>query len=155
MPKRKRSFAPKRALINAADYHAIEEEVERLIAVLDLLAPDPDLEPSLAWTDCEIVLNSDENRPDKVSNGDDRELDEADAEPSLGAPEVIFLGPYSGSSVKLQVRRSQRPELWEDEPERTGELSQATWAKGGGDDREAECEDEGAQCDDEGVQWAP
>lgn len=148
---RKRSFAPKRALISATEYQAIEEEVERLIAVLDLLAPDPEMEPSLAWTDYEAVLNGDENRPDKVSNGDDRELDEADAEPSLGAPEVIFIGPKGGSSVTLQIVRKRRPELYRGEPERTGELSQAMWIKGGTDDREMECEDEGAQCDDEGV----
>lgn len=151
MRKRKRSFAPKRALISAAEYHAIEEEVERLIAVLDLLAPDPDMEPSLAWTDYEIVMNGDEIRPDRPPVLDDRELDEADAEPSLGAPEVIFLGPYSRSSVTLQFRRKQSPELWEGEPERTGELSQVIWANGGVDDREVECEDEGAKCDDEGA----
>lgn len=151
MRKRKRSFAPKRAMVSTADYHAIEEEIERLIAVLDLLVPDPDLEPSLAWTDYEIWHG--EYQPDRPPCLDDREADEADAEPSLGAPEVIFLGPYCGSSVKLQIRRNQRPELWDGEQQRTGELSQATWAKGGTDDREAECEDEGAQCDDEGAMW--
>lgn len=151
MLKRKRSFAPKRAMVSAAAYQAIEEEVERLLAILDLLAPDPDMEPSLAWTDSEIWHG--EYRDDRPPNLDDREADDADAEPSLGAPEVIFLGPYCGSSVAIQVRRNHRPELWDGEPERTGELSQAMWAKGCTDDREAECEDEGAQCDDEGAIW--
>ena len=50
---------------------AIEDEIERLIALLDLVDPDPDLEPYLA-------------DGAELSDGGDREGDTSDDEYSLG-----------------------------------------------------------------------
>jgi len=105
----------------------IQTEIEHLINVLDFLdsdadledngddEPDPDGEYSLGWTDREAAKGN------PHCEHEDREVDTADDEPLLGAPEPL------------------------------AHVSQAYWAEGGYEDLEEECEDEGAQCDDEGV----
>lgn len=50
---------------------SIEDEIERLISLLDFVEPDPDLEPWLAGGG-------------EVVGTDDREMDASDDEPSLG-----------------------------------------------------------------------
>ncbi|CAN7597013.1 hypothetical protein LJR234_004599 [Mesorhizobium amorphae] len=50
---------------------SIEDEIERLISLLDFVEPDPDLEPYLAGRG-------------EVVGTDDREGDDSDYEPSLG-----------------------------------------------------------------------
>jgi hypothetical protein len=37
-------------LVDLSVRRSIEDEIERLISVLDFVEPDPDLEPSLGWT---------------------------------------------------------------------------------------------------------
>jgi hypothetical protein len=87
--------------------------IECLIALLDLQEPDPELEPngdeepSLGWT------------ADGRGMNDDRELDKADDEPSLGA-----------------TLATNQDRAW-------------GAASGTRDDREEQCEDEGAQDDRE------
>ena len=58
---------------------AVEDEIERLIALLDLMEPDPDLEPWLAGGT-------------EVVGTDDREGDAGDLEPSLGWKSTGALG---------------------------------------------------------------
>jgi hypothetical protein len=71
--------------------------IECLIALLDLQEPDPELEPngdeepSLGWTADGRGMND---------GGDDRELDKADDEPSLGATP----GHQSGSGMGSILR---------------------------------------------------
>jgi hypothetical protein len=60
-----------------------EARIEQLIALLDEIKGDPDLEPEPAETD----LSSCENVSQLVLNGDDRE-DDDDGEPSLAVPET-------------------------------------------------------------------
>ncbi|MGE4249035.1 MAG: hypothetical protein AB7F09_06580 [Parvibaculaceae bacterium] len=55
----------------------IEDEIERLIGLLDAVDPDPDLEPSLGA---------------ELGHAVDAEGDDCDLEPSLGAPEISFAG---------------------------------------------------------------
>ncbi len=66
----------------------IEDEIERLIAMLDEADPDPDLEPYLA------DIKGD-------TTGDDREDDAAEDEPSLASPEChpipLYGYRYAGS----------------------------------------------------------
>ena len=61
------------------------KEIERLIAFLDALGGDPDLEET---GDDEPSLAIARAGPD-LSGGDDRELDEGEAEFSLGSPESV------------------------------------------------------------------
>ena len=59
---------------------AIEAEIERLISLLDLMDPDPDLEPWLAGgTEVVDTLDKEQDTCDDEDDGS--------AEPSLGAPE--------------------------------------------------------------------
>lgn len=134
----------------------IENEIERLISVLDAMEPDPDLEPYLG-------------APERISgswwaphhNTDERETDEADDEPSLGAPNVQMPPPLyrlgGGHGHCLFPMHREGGEL----TYCAAGFSQTGWTQGPDDDREDEhdgaepcCEDEGAQCDDEGAQWA-
>lgn len=133
----------------------IEDEIERLIGILDAMDPDDDLEengdrePWLGWAeDRHAVI---------LDLSDDREGDCSDDEPSLGAlnvqlaePLLRMGGPYGHGLFPMHRE--------------TGELSyhsagfsQVAWAMGSDSDREDEhdgrepcSEDEGAQCDDEG-----
>ena len=87
----------------------IEDHIERLIAVLDEIDPDPDLEP---W------LGSGDDREDENEHGGDTvdephdQADEGDDEPSLGRLETIeqTRGSYSGSEAGVPDRnaRAQR-----------------------------------------------
>ena len=63
--------------VTPATRHALENAIERLVALLDTLDPDPDLEPD---TDDEPSLAGGSVGDD----GRDRELDLCDDEPSLG-----------------------------------------------------------------------
>jgi hypothetical protein len=49
----------------------LEVAVERLLAILDALDGDPDLEPCLAWTAAGVLGGND----DREDNGDDLEED--------------------------------------------------------------------------------
>lgn len=72
---------------------SIENEIERLISLLDAMEPDPDLEepgdlePLLGWPNVGQVITA------AMASDDDRELDDVDledggdSEPSLAAPE--------------------------------------------------------------------
>jgi hypothetical protein len=112
-------------------------EVERLIAFLDALGGEPDLEdggddepdddgePSLGWADMEGRYGAPVTLPFSV----DVELDEADSEPSLGSPESVTTdgGPgYDGY-------------IWGGRFHTTREGNQTCWAHGGRADLEDEC----------------
>jgi hypothetical protein len=133
------------ALLETFSRRAIEDEIERLIGMLDQLDGEPDMEepgdmePWLGWTShgrgavgcdpnlpCNADLESDLGvMPTYTDAGWQHELeqDDADAEPWLGAPEWHPSG-----------------HLWDGHTRG----SQLDWAAGGSDDREYECEDEGA-----------
>ena len=72
--------------------HQIERHVDALIDLLDTLDGDPDLEPSLGFTDVQDRYGDTQDGPNFVANanaGDDREYDDerepgVDDEPSLG-----------------------------------------------------------------------
>jgi hypothetical protein len=104
------------------DREAIEAEIERLIAFLDLLDPDTDLEDN---GDVEPSLGC----------RDDLEGDTADDEPWLGAPEPSMPAPYRGDSIKAAFFAKASPHL-NDGQERTAHGSQLLWAKGSADDCE-------------------
>ena len=109
-----------------------------LITALDMMEVEPDSEDN---GDAEEWLGWNDRGQCGVNT--DRELDEADDELTLGAPEVCFFGGnYSHN------QRTVSPSL---EPR----TSQVGWSAGanyvGADECEVTCEDEGAQCDDEGV----
>jgi hypothetical protein len=74
----------------------VERVIEALIVLLDSLDPDPDLEP-----------NGDEE-PSLGDGGDDRELDEADDEASLG-------WQNTGSQKRLHTSPNDCEEQCEDE----------------------------------------
>lgn len=124
-------------MVSAAVYQAIETEIERLIAILDMLAPEADCEPSLAWTNAEVAYGEYRTPP----NSDDREADydrggvgvTADDEPLCGA--VHCHGNVEGAERDCDPWNQ---EFW---PQGNGEV---------GNECEIVSEDEGAQCDDEG-----
>lgn len=123
----------------------IEAEIERLIALLDEIDGDPDLEPSLGFNVLMLTY----------AGALDLEGDTADDEPTMGATEARLGAPmtlFGGSMWSLF------PALREPGSAPTytsaGFCQLAAWA-GPTDARKDECEpvceDEGAQCDDEGV----
>lgn len=83
----------------------IEQQIAALIDLLDTLDPDPDLEPSLGWSqpaghplETPSALLRNANAGDDREEDDEREPDE-DGEPSLGWTESGHLGhPYSWDS---------------------------------------------------------
>lgn len=93
----------------------VEAEIELLIALLDTLDPDPDLEST---ADEEPWLGA----PDGVhrtnwsgldcQGNDDREEDTGDDEPWLGASEPAYFGPYSHNSIKDMIQHHMRPDLY-------------------------------------------
>jgi hypothetical protein len=152
----------------------IEDEIERLIAMLDEADPDPDLEPSLAgsyWA---------------ASGGDDREDDGAELEPSLASPEChpipLYGYQYAWSIFPIVAGvQGGNQSLWANGGCEDIEFDDSDLEHGGDDEaslgwtvamkqdgvrwlapswlvdveaehdgREPCCEDEGAQCDDEG-----
>jgi hypothetical protein len=138
-------------MLDLRDRHQIEDEIERLIGILDAMEPDPDLEetgdlePSLGWS------------PDRqcvIETGDDCEADWSDTEPSLGALNVQMPAPFyrlgGGHGYCLFPMHREQCELTYD----AAGFSQVGWGEGPRSDLEEVCEDEGAQCDDEGAQWA-
>lgn len=157
----------------------IEAEIERLIALLDAMDGDPDLEPSLGfnvlmltyagavdlvdlegdtaddepslgWTELEARFG---RYPDVLEN--DRELDLADDEPNMGATEVRLGAPMSlfGGimwSLFPALREASEAPAYVS----AGFCQIAAWAGPTDvrtDECEPVCEDEGAQCDDEGM----
>lgn len=117
------------ALLETLSRRAIEDEIERLIGMLDQLDGEPDMEepgdmePWLGWTDRgPSALNRHEPYDDRERE-DEHYEDGGDNEPWLGAPEWHPSG-----------------HLWDGHTRG----SQLDWAAGGSDDREYECEDEGA-----------
>lgn len=70
-------------MLDLRDRQQIEDEIERLIDLLDAVDPDPDLEPS---------LGSNGHSHLGVAGWEDLEGDDCDLEPSLGASEVSFAG---------------------------------------------------------------
>lgn len=125
-PDRMTAVAEKRRL-----YTVAAREVERMLAFLDRLDGDPDLEanddlePSLAGLGVDF------------SGGDDRELDQSDDEPDsegeplLGAPESVatYSGPSYGGWEPEGVRRSR-------------EGRQTHWAKGNSSDLEGDARED-------------
>lgn len=142
---------------------ALESRAERhlslataLIAMLDVMDGDPDLEPALAGLDggpqddresdgLEHGEGDDADREPSLGWSDmearygaaptfdpDRELDDADDEPSLGSPETPFAPPPYG--------------MWRGQPPYLPAIplgGQETWARGKGDDDEQTNEDGG------------
>lgn len=120
-----------------------ELEIDRLLDFLDRLdAPNEDLEPvgddepSLGSFD--RLLNQEHSWKQRSgSNGSwcepgyDRELDRADDEPSLGAPERHPVVPYPG--------------IWWSEHRRDYQGSQVQWADGDRRDRECDVDDEASE----------
>ncbi len=126
----------------------IETEVEHLIDILDQLDPDPDLEDG---GDGEPSIGAPEAQAGSwrglwPEDNDDREADDADAEPELGSLEIINQCSWSKG---------------EDGEPSLGSLNrfrQLCWSHGNNQELEDEhdgcepcCEDEGAQCEDEGA----
>lgn len=122
---------------------SVENEIERLIGMLDTLDPDPDLEdngdgepdadgePSLGWTEMEARFGR------YGDNVDDLEA-EADDEPELGSLEQM-------NQTRWAKGQDGEPSL--------GSLdcvNQLQWSAGGIQELEVQCEDEGAQSEDEG-----
>jgi len=71
---------------------AVEQQIDALIDLLNTLDPDPDLEPSLAFT--ERLYNISQADPNYAANanaGDDREADD-EREPSLGSVNPTIYG---------------------------------------------------------------
>lgn len=144
-----RAFTPRRAVVSADVYRAIEAEVERLIAILDLLAPNPDCEPSLGWTNTEVWWGEYPPHRDGCHAGDDREADYVRRDARYGRisatadDEPLCGSVHCHGNVSEAVRYC---DPWDQE----------FWAQGCGE-VENECEivseDEGAQCDDEGALW--
>ena len=150
----------------------LEDEIERLIAMVDSMDIDPDLEltgdeeASLGWT---------ERGPGTAyyDPGDDRERDESDWEPS--ALERHGKGFYASGADDSEDSHDAEPWLgnggvWIDGmqydlekddsasepslgwPEQIDQLRRLKVKEGWFcEDGEEECEDEGAQCDDEGA----
>ena len=125
----------------------VAETIERLIAILDQIDGEADLEPagdeeedgtegepSLGWTTTEASYGV---KP--LAWSVDAELDDADAEPSLAAPESVStsLGP-------------SYPDRYSVGPRRTSEGRQTHWAAGDSQDLEGDpLEDDEAGGDDE------
>lgn len=135
----------------------LESAIERLIAILDEISPDPDLEdngdgepdedgePLYGWTGMEGSYGR--YSPEYNGQGaDELELDDADDEPDLGSLDHM-------NQTRWSKGKDAEPSLGSlDFP-----FDQTKWSKGGTKDFEDEhdgrepcCEDEGAQCDDEG-----
>jgi hypothetical protein len=99
------STTPPEIPADAVPRAAVERAIEALVALLDALDPDPDLEPngdeepSLGWTG--------EGRG-MGDGGDDRELDTANDEPSLG-------WQNTGSQARLRTSPDDCEEQCEDE----------------------------------------
>lgn len=74
-------FTARRPINADTPRHAIEAEIERLVAILDLQDGYPDDEPNLGWS-ASYALGSADDREDDA--GDDREMDD-DREWSLGS----------------------------------------------------------------------
>lgn len=74
---------------------AIEAEIERLIAMLDGLDPDPDLEPYLGWPEGEAASDEYPAFGADLEEQHDCEMDECDGETEQWAlnPEVPQTGP--------------------------------------------------------------
>ena len=90
----------------------IESEIDRLIAILDMLEPDPDFE-----------------------EGADLEEDNSDLEPLLGAPERQA-GSWNG--IESNFDDEGEVDNADDEPSlaATNSFNQLNWSKGRRDDRE-------------------
>jgi hypothetical protein len=123
------------------DRAGIATTIERLIDMLDAFDGDENLEatgddePLHGWPNAGQPIN------EAMCADDDREVDNADWEPSLGSVQWY---PHSQENLACGVRMSPSNNL-----RRTFDGSQEKWASGSGDDREEECEDEGAQDDRE------
>lgn len=126
----------------------IEDEIERLIAVLDAMEPDEDLEEN---GDLEPWLGWAEDRRGVLDTGDDREGDSSDDEPGLGAPNIQMPAPLhrlgGGHGHCLIPMHREQGELTYD----AAGFSQFGWGVGPRNDLEDEhdgtepcCEDEGA-----------
>lgn len=104
----------------------MQRAIDDLIAALDALDGDADFEaanddePSLGWHGCGRGAAGRLDGPAMDTGADDREHDDADDEPSLGAAEHH---PGGGRGWTPFLRR-----------DRDG--SQAAWARSGSDDRE-------------------
>lgn len=117
------------------DRTSIAFTIERLIDMLDVMEADTDLEdtgddePLLGWP------NAGQRITEEMASDDGRELDNADAEPWLGAserhPASCDICPYSGRKIERRgiLRRI-----------RDKSVSQISWSRGGFDDREEENE---------------
>jgi hypothetical protein len=138
----------------------LERAVDKLIAALDALDDDADLEPLLGAPESPPLLFRPRGRPragdQRVwadgGDGDEREQDD-DLEPSLATPvqgahtDQRYQQKCMGSDLELDPSESEYTLGWAESGSLTGKLG----CYGPGDDREEDCEDEGAQCDDEGV----
>lgn len=72
---------------------AVEQQIDALIDLLDTLDDDPDLEPSLGFTErLHNISQSDPNYAANANAGDDREADDSDLEPSLGSVNPTIYG---------------------------------------------------------------
>ena len=129
----------------------LESAIERLIAILDVIDPDPDLEdggdaepdedgePILGWTGMQAAYG---RYGTHDIDADGCELDEADAEPELGSLDAQHsqLSWSKGRDAELSLGSLDNL------------MNQSAWGRFAGKDFEMDCEDEGAQCDDEGAE---
>jgi len=121
----------------------IEAEIERLIALLDEIDGDPDLEPSLGFNVLMLTY----------AGAIDLEGDTSDDEPTCGAiearlPSLDYFFGMRGLFPALREPGSAPAYL------SAGFCQIGAWSSPTAslaDECEPCCEDEGAQCDDEGV----
>ena len=144
-----------RGSLPASTRQKIETALDKLIALLDAVDPDPDLEeddPAEASGDEEpssgatAALNQDRAWRAPMAFGTDLEFDgdtrpDADREPSLGSPEYLGLRSHANQEDWARSRGGDDREFdtADDEPslaapERTG--CQISWARGADEDLE-------------------
>lgn len=123
----------------------IEAEIERLIALLDAIDGDPDLEPSLGFNVLMLTY----------AGAVDLEGDTADDEPTMGAIEASLPAPLTLFGGRMHglfpgLREPGEPLTYAS----AGFCQVDAWGgptPAAADECEPCCEDEGAQCDDEGM----
>jgi hypothetical protein len=125
-----------------------EKAVDRLLAMLDALGPDTDLEPSLGGLNATGPYGDQRRWADGL--GDDLEEEHDGCEPPEDPEDIL------GRSENIdQVRREYGQDDREPSLGSTNPLDQREWAAGNPHaalDGEVESEDEGAACEDEGAQ---
>jgi len=82
-------YVPANAL--ALPRYRIEAAIEALIALLDAADPDPDLEPSLGWTERQVVVaHADDCEADDDVEDDAVDQGDADCVPEMWTRPLVY-----------------------------------------------------------------